>query len=184
MPSSSSTASARGSSWPSHDLDIRGAGNLLGEEQSGHIREIGVELYQDMLEEAVAQAREGGKAVQLADHWSPQINLGMPVLVPDTYIPDLNLRLSIYRRIAELADKQEIESFAAELIDRFGALPDDVENLLKLVEIKQLCRIAGVSRIDAGPEGRAAEFSPLHENKYQQAGAIYFQTPRQRHAAS
>ncbi len=144
----------------SHDLDIRGAGNLLGEEQSGHIREIGVELYQKMLEEAVAAAREGGKLVPEADHWSPQINLGMPVLIPDVYIPDLNLRLSIYRRIAELVDKQEIESFAAELIDRFGPLPDDVENLLKLVEIKQLCRLAGVARIDAGPKGALLTFHP------------------------
>jgi transcription-repair coupling factor (superfamily II helicase) len=144
----------------SHDLDIRGAGNLLGEEQSGHIREIGVELYQEMLEEAVAAAREGGKAELSADHWSPHINLGMPVLIPDGYIPDLNLRLSIYRRIAELGDKNEIESFAAELIDRFGPLPDDVENLLKLVEIKQLCRLAGVARIDAGPKGGLLAFHP------------------------
>ena len=142
----------------SHDLDIRGAGNLLGEEQSGHIREIGVELYQEMLEEAVAAAKEGGKIIPEADHWSPQINLGMPVLIPENYIPDLNLRLSIYRRIAELANKQELESFAAELIDRFGPLPDDVENLLKLVEIKQLCRIAGVARIDAGPKGALISF--------------------------
>jgi len=144
----------------SHDLDIRGAGNLLGEEQSGHIREIGVELYQEMLEEAVAQAKQGGKALQSQEHWSPQINLGMPVLIPDNYIPDLNLRLSIYRRIADLADKAEIESFAAELIDRFGPLPDDVENLLKLVEIKQLCHTAGVARIDAGPKGAVVSFHP------------------------
>ena len=144
----------------SHDLDIRGAGNLLGEEQSGHIREIGVELYQEMLEEAVATARQGGKVMADVEHWSPQINLGMPVLIPDTYIPDLNLRLSIYRRIAELADKQEIESFAAELIDRFGPLPEDVENLLKLVEIKQFCRLAGVARIDAGPKGALLAFHP------------------------
>ncbi len=142
----------------SHDLDIRGAGNLLGEEQSGHIREIGVELYQEMLEEAVATAKQGGKIIPEADHWSPQINLGMPVLIPENYIPDLNLRLSIYRRIAELADKQEIESFAAELIDRFGPLPGDVENLLKLVEIKQLCRSAGVARVDAGPKGALLAF--------------------------
>ncbi|MFH1158344.1 MAG: transcription-repair coupling factor [Pseudomonadota bacterium] len=144
----------------SHDLDIRGAGNLLGEEQSGHIREVGVELYQEMLEEAVAAAREGGKTAQPPEHWSPHINLGMPVLIPDTYIPDLNLRLSIYRRIAELADHAEIEGFAAELIDRFGPLPDDVENLLKLVEIKQLCRQAGVEKIDAGPKGAVLSFHP------------------------
>ncbi|MCE9507894.1 MAG: transcription-repair coupling factor [Alphaproteobacteria bacterium] len=144
----------------SHDLDIRGAGNLLGEEQSGHIREIGVELYQQMLEEAVATVRESGRQQPVAEHWSPHINLGMPVLIPDAYIPDLNLRLSIYRRIAELEDKAEIESFAAELIDRFGPLPDDVENLLKLVEIKQLCRAAGVDKIEAGPKGALLSFHP------------------------
>jgi transcription-repair coupling factor (superfamily II helicase) len=141
----------------SHDLDIRGAGNLLGEEQSGHIREVGVELYQQMLEEAVSSARAGGNVADVIEkfdtQWSPQINLGMPVMIPDSYITDLNLRLSIYRRIAELTTKQEIESFAAELIDRFGTLPDDVENLLNLVEIKQLCRQAGVDRIDAGEKG-------------------------------
>jgi len=140
----------------SHDLDIRGAGNLLGEEQSGHIKEIGVELYQQMLEEAVAAARTGAKLSAedaFEDHWSPQINLGMPVLIPENYIPDLNLRLSIYRRAASLASREEIEAFAAELIDRFGPLPIDVENLLDLMEIKQLCRRAGVDRIEAGPKG-------------------------------
>ncbi|MEZ0262727.1 MAG: transcription-repair coupling factor [Alphaproteobacteria bacterium] len=142
----------------SHDLDIRGAGNLLGEEQSGHIREIGVELYQQMLEEAVAAAREGLTEIKSTDHWAPTINLGMPVVIPDTYIADLNLRLSIYRRIAELPDRAEIEAFAAELIDRFGALPKDVENLLDLVEIKQLCRAAGVGRVDAGPKGAVLTF--------------------------
>lgn len=143
----------------SHDLDIRGAGNLLGEEQSGHIKEIGVELYQQMLEEAVAAAKSGGKN-EIAEHWAPVINLGMPVLIPEGYIADMNLRLSIYRRIADLTDKQEIESFAAEMIDRFGPLPEDVENLLALVGIKQLCRAAGVSRIDAGPKGAVLSFHP------------------------
>lgn len=142
----------------SHDLDIRGAGNLLGEEQSGHIREIGVELYQQMLEEAVAAARDGLKDMEIEEHWSPHINLGMPVLIPEGYIPDLNLRLSIYRRIAELSDRNEIESFAAEMIDRFGPLPEDVENLLDLVEIKQLCRKAGVERAEAGPKGAVLSF--------------------------
>jgi transcription-repair coupling factor (superfamily II helicase) len=141
----------------SHDLDIRGAGNLLGEEQSGHIKEIGVELYQQMLEEAVAAAKSGGK-ISAEDHWSPHINLGMPVLIPEDYIRDLNLRLSIYRRIADLSDKQEIEAFAAEMIDRFGPLPDDVENLLDLMEIKQLCRRVGIARMDAGPKGALLAF--------------------------
>jgi transcription-repair coupling factor (superfamily II helicase) len=147
----------------SHDLDIRGAGNLLGEEQSGHIREIGVELYQQMLEEAVANARAGGLKKGddvFEEHWSPQINLGMPVLIPEGYIQDLNLRLAIYRRAASLVDRTEIEAFAAELIDRFGPLPKDVENLLDIVEIKQLCRLAGIDKIDAGPKGAVLSLHP------------------------
>jgi len=144
----------------SHDLDIRGAGNLLGEEQSGHIKEIGVELYQEMLEEAVAAVKHGGTTIEETEHWSPHINLGMPVMIPESYIQDLNLRLSIYRRIAELKDKNEIEGFAAELIDRFGKLPQDVENLLKLVEIKQLCRKVGIDKLEAGPKGAVMSFHP------------------------
>lgn len=140
----------------SHDMDIRGAGNLLGDEQSGHIREVGVELYQQMLEEAVAAAREGfdiagGDAIP--DKWSPQINLGTSVLIPEHYVTDLNVRMSLYRRLSELEDKQAIEGFAAEMIDRFGPLPDEFENLLSIVAIKQYCRLAGVDRLDAGPKG-------------------------------
>ena len=143
----------------SHDLDIRGAGNLLGEEQSGHIREVGVELYQQLLEEAVAAVREGGAAAEAgAADWTPQINVGMPVLIPDAYVPDLNVRLGLYRRLAILVDPREIEAFAAELIDRFGPLPQEVENLLQIVAIKQLCRAAGVSKIDAGDKGAVVSF--------------------------
>ncbi len=138
----------------SHDMDIRGAGNLLGEEQSGHIKEIGVELYQQMLEDAVAAVRAGDAAVPLPDHeWSPQINLGTSVLIPEIYVPELNVRMSLYRRLAELRDKAELEGFAAELIDRFGPLPEEVEHLLAIVSIKQLCRKAGIDRLDAGPKG-------------------------------
>ncbi|WP_240002285.1 transcription-repair coupling factor [Oleisolibacter albus] len=144
----------------SHDMDIRGAGNLLGEEQSGHIKEVGVELYQQMLEEAVAAAREGraeaGEAEQAG--WTPQINLGMPVLIPEGYVADLGIRLTLYRRVADLADRAEIDSFAAELIDRFGPLPEEVDNLLKLVEIKRLCKEAGIATLDAGPKGAVMGF--------------------------
>ncbi len=144
----------------SHDMDIRGAGNLLGEEQSGHIREIGVELYQQMLEEAVAAARHGldFEGEPMPDQWSPTINLGTSVLIPDYYVDDLNVRMSLYRRLSELESKNDIESFAAELIDRFGAIPDEVENLLQIVEIKQLCKTAGVDRVDAGPKGAVIGF--------------------------
>ena len=115
----------------SHDLDIRGAGNLLGDEQSGHIREVGIELYQHMLEEAVAAARTDSSEEAAREEWSPQITIGTPVLIPENYVPDLGVRLGLYRRIARLADRREIDGFAAELIDRFGPLPGEVENLLR-----------------------------------------------------
>jgi transcription-repair coupling factor (superfamily II helicase) len=143
----------------SHDLDLRGAGNLLGEEQSGQIREVGIELYQQMLEEAVASAKLGvHEAANQDENWTPQINLGMSVLIPETYVADLGLRLNLYRRAADLADREAIESFAAELIDRFGALPSEVQNLLETVAIKQLCRRSGVERLDAGPKGAVIAF--------------------------
>ncbi len=143
----------------SHDMDIRGAGNLLGEEQSGHIREVGIELYQQMLEEAVATARSGGPEAETAPElFTPQINVGSPVLIPDTYIADLNLRLGLYRRLSNLVDRAELEGFAAELIDRFGPLPGEVENLLLIMAIKRLCRDAGVEKVDAGPKGAVVSF--------------------------
>jgi transcription-repair coupling factor (superfamily II helicase) len=145
-----------GFSLASHDLDIRGAGNLLGDEQSGHIKEVGVELYQHLLEEAVAAARAGEleeEAAAPADEWSPQINTGAPVLIPETYVADLGIRLSLYRRIGSLATRPDIDAFAAELIDRFGPLPPEAENLLDVVSIKVLCRRANVEKVDAGPKG-------------------------------
>jgi transcription-repair coupling factor (superfamily II helicase) len=147
----------------SHDLDIRGAGNLLGEEQSGHVREVGVELYQHMLEEAVAAARSGvdqlGEAVE---EWTPQITIGTPVLIPESYVADLNVRLGLYRRIAALLDRREIDAFAAELVDRFGPLPAEVDNLLEIIAIKRLCRDAGVAKVEAGPKGAVLAFHDDH----------------------
>ena len=136
----------------SHDLDIRGAGNLLGEEQSGHIREVGYELYQQMLEEAVASLKEGGAAAD-EGRWSPQITLGTPVMIPESYVPDLQVRMSLYRRLADLGSPEEIDAFGAELIDRFGTLPKEVGHLLKLVYVKILCRAANVEKVEAGPKG-------------------------------
>ncbi|MBB5691020.1 transcription-repair coupling factor (superfamily II helicase) [Roseomonas alkaliterrae] len=144
----------------SHDLDIRGAGNLLGEEQSGQIREVGIELYQQMLEEAVADIRAGqgkGEAESERD-WTPQINLGLPVLIPEDYVADLPVRLGLYRRIGALATDGENDSMAAELVDRFGPLPPEVENLLAVVAVKRLCREAGVEKLDAGPKGIVLSF--------------------------
>ncbi|CDN93706.1 transcription-repair coupling factor [Agrobacterium tumefaciens] len=140
----------------SHDLDIRGAGNLLGEEQSGHIKEVGFELYQQMLEEAVAEVK-GDEQVQDSG-WSPQISVGTSVMIPEDYVPDLHLRMGLYRRLGELADISEIDGFGAEMIDRFGPLPKEVQHLLKIVYIKSLCRTANVEKVDAGPKGVVVQF--------------------------
>ena len=140
----------------SHDLDIRGAGNLLGEEQSGHIKEVGFELYQHMLEEAVAELKGDEEAIDTG--WSPQIMVGTPVMIPEDYVPDLNLRMGLYRRLGDITDIGAIDGFGAELIDRFGPLPTEVQHLLKIVYIKALCRRANVEKLDAGPKGIVVQF--------------------------
>ena len=137
----------------SHDLDIRGAGNLLGEEQSGHIKEVGFELYQAMLEEAVAALKDGQTDFGDSNEWSPQISLGMPVMIPEYYVPDLQVRMQLYRQLGELKEIGDIDSAGAELIDRFGPLPDEVETLLKVILVKALCRTANVEKVEAGPKG-------------------------------
>ncbi len=140
----------------SHDLDLRGGGNLLGEEQSGQIRDVGVELYQAMLEEAVAEMKTGTKE---SDHdWSPQINTGVSVLIPEHYVPDLDVRLQLYRRLASADSHEEREAFAAELIDRFGPLPIEAEHLLVTMKIKALCKKSGIEKADAGPKGVVMTF--------------------------
>ena len=143
----------------SHDLDIRGAGNLLGDEQSGHIREVGIELYQQMLEDAVAEMRaERGRRKTEDRDWTPGIQLGLPVLIPDTYVQDLPVRLGLYRRIGALATDAETEAMAAELVDRFGPLPPEVDNLLQVVTLKRMCRDSGVEKLEAGPKGMVIAF--------------------------
>jgi transcription-repair coupling factor (superfamily II helicase) len=151
----------------SHDLDIRGGGNLLGDEQSGHIREVGVELYQQMLEDAVnelkASGGPGGAIETPGDRgWSPQINTGAAVLIPEAYVPDLNVRLALYRRLSDAERSDDREALAAELIDRFGPLPPEADQLLKVVAIKGLCREANVAKIDVGPKGAVAAFRNDH----------------------
>ena len=148
----------------SHDLDIRGGGNLLGEAQSGHIREVGVELYQQMLEDAVAELKTADSLSDPAPDrgWSPQINTGAAVLIPETYVPDLNVRLALYRRLSDAERSDDREALAAELIDRFGPLPAEADQLLKVVAIKGLCRQANVSKIDVGPKGAVVAFRGDH----------------------
>ncbi len=149
----------------SQDLDIRGAGNLIGEEQSGHIKEVGYELYQQMLEEAIAKIKSGQlEGLTDADEqWAPQINLGVPVLIPESYVPDLDVRLGLYRRLSGLASKVELEGFAAELIDRFGPLPKEVNTLLLVVRIKAMCKRAHIAKFDCGPKGATIQF---HNDKF------------------
>ena len=145
----------------SHDLDIRGAGNLLGDEQSGHIREVGYELYQSMLEEAIMDVKAGGMASRPRD-FSPQITVDAPILIPEDYVPDLDLRMGLYRRLNDVEDAGEVAAFAAEMIDRFGPLPDATENLVRVIEIKLNAKRACISKMDVGAKGVLVSF---HDDK-------------------
>ncbi|HEX4800045.1 MAG TPA: TRCF domain-containing protein, partial [Sphingomicrobium sp.] len=142
----------------SHDLDIRGAGNLLGDEQSGHIKEVGFELYQSMLEDAIVELKAGGFSPK--EEFSPQISVDAPIMIPEHYVPDLDLRMGLYRRLGELEDRPAIDAFAAEMIDRFGALPEETGNLMKIVQVKLNCRDAAISKLDIGPRGAVVTFVP------------------------
>jgi len=160
----------------SHDMDIRGFGNMVGEEQSGHVKEVGVELYQHMLQEAIEEAKHNAsleeKSVDKAtssDAFTPQVNLGISLLIPEAYIEDLPLRLSLYRRLAKLEDEAEVESFAAEMVDRFGPLPEEVTSLLGVLSIKRECRDAYIEKIDAGPKGIVISF---FENSFPKPDAL------------
>ncbi|MFI4995297.1 MAG: transcription-repair coupling factor [Hyphomicrobiales bacterium] len=141
----------------SHDLDIRGAGNLLGEEQSGHIREVGYELYQHMLEEAVAGLKAGTAEVQ-EDVWSPIIQVGTPVMIPESYVADLDVRLALYRDLSRLDAEEDVNAARADLRDRFGKLPPEVDQLLEVIAIKAWCRRANVEKVEAGPKGIIVAF--------------------------
>ena len=146
------------------DLDIRGAGNLLGDEQSGHIKEVGFELYQSMLEEAMLTARAAEAGVEAPrDNFSPQINVDAAILIPEDYVSDLNLRMSLYKRLGDLDAKEDVDGFAAELVDRFGELPDEVKNLLQVIETKIYCKTANIEKIEAGAKGALISF---HENEF------------------
>ena len=154
-----------GFSLASHDMDIRGSGNILGEEQSGHIKEVGVALYQHMLEEEIARLKAGEfeQDKQASLEWAPQITTGIPIMIPETYVKDLGVRLGLYKRIGEIKDKNALLDMKEELIDRFGKLPAEVDNLLKTVEIKQLAVMANVEKIEAGGKGILLSF---HNNTF------------------
>ena len=156
-----------GFSLASHDMDIRGSGNVLGTEQSGHIKDVGISLYHHMLQEEIARLK-AAKADEIveatqADDYSPQIVTGIPVMIPESYVKDLGVRLGLYKRIGALKTNEELADMRAELVDRFGPLPSEVENLMTTIEIKQMCKIANISKIEAGAKGLLIAF---HNNVY------------------
>jgi transcription-repair coupling factor (superfamily II helicase) len=143
----------------SHDLDIRGAGNLLGDEQSGHIREVGFELYQSMLEDAILAAKAGDYGLERdTTGLSPQITVDAPIMIPEDYVPDLAVRMALYRRLNDAADQAEIDAMSAEMIDRFGPMPKPTANLVKLIEIKRQAIEANIAKIDVGAKGTLVTF--------------------------
>ena len=148
----------------SHDLDIRGAGNLLGDEQSGHIREVGFELYQSMLEDAILAAKAGEMGLaRERSSLSPQITLDAPIMIPEAYVPDLAVRMALYRRLNDAEDPAEIDALSAEMIDRFGPLPPPTANLIRLIEIKRQAISANIAKIDVGAKGTLVSF---HGDKF------------------
>ena len=128
------------------DLDLRGAGDLLGEEQAGHMKLIGIDLYQHLLGHALRAAR--GQAV---DIWTPELNLGLAGRLPGDWIPEIDVRLSLYGRLARVSETSTLDAFEAELEDRFGAVPDPARALLQLTRLRLLALAAGVEKVDAGP---------------------------------
>lgn len=154
-----------GFSLANHDLDIRGAGNVLGEEQSGHIKDVGIALYHHLLEEEINRLKAGNtdEINEHSENWTVQITTGVPIIIPEKYVADLGIRLGLYKRIANLSSIDDIKEIREELIDRFGPIPEEVENLLQTVEIKQICKICNIERIDAGAKGFTVMF---HDNKF------------------
>ncbi|MDR3224024.1 MAG: DEAD/DEAH box helicase [Holosporales bacterium] len=152
----------------SYDLDIRGAGNLLGEEQSGYVRDVGVDLYQSMLQEAVLMLKSG-EEVSNTEKNDPQINLGIPVFIPDNYIPDPSVRLDIYRKIGNIDSEQNVDVMEFNLIDKFGQIPQETKNLLTLIKVKINCIRANIDKLDVASKGLTFSF---FENKYHDVPAL------------
>ncbi|HHF5366254.1 TPA: transcription-repair coupling factor [Haemophilus influenzae] len=143
-----------------HDLEIRGAGELLGNEQSGQIESIGFSLYMELLDAAVKALKEGREpSLEELTEQQADIELRVPALLPDDYLGDVNMRLSFYKRIAAAESKAELDELKVELIDRFGLLPDATKNLLQITELRLLVEPLNVVRIDAGTQGGFIEFS-------------------------
>lgn len=144
-----------GFSIANHDMDIRGHGNLLGEEQSGHIKEVGIELYQKMLADTIESLRS---EVILQEDWSPVINTGVSVQIPEVYIKDITLRLNLYRKIAEINTIEDADLFAVEMADRFGPLPEEAQHLFAIIKLKKYAKLAHISRLDIGEKALVITF--------------------------
>lgn len=162
-----------GFSLATHDMDIRGSGNVLGTEQSGHIKDVGMSLYHHLLAEEIARQKALQDAEYAAkfeaDEFSVQITTGIPVMIPENYVADLGVRLGLYKRIGNLKEKDEILDMRAELVDRFGPVPTEVENLLETVEIKNICKEANISKLEAGAKGIVISF---HNNVFDAVGEL------------
>ena len=143
----------------SHDLEIRGAGELLGEEQSGHIQGIGFSLYMEMLEQAVKSIQSGKNPnAEIPLLHGAEVNLHAPALIPDDYLPDVNSRLTLYKRISNAQSDNELKELQVEMIDRFGLLPEQVKNLFKVTSLKLQLTPLGIQKLDAGPQSGRIEF--------------------------
>ena len=143
----------------SHDMDIRGMGNIVGEEQSGQVKDVGVGLYHHMLEEALIELKADPDAqIMTQSEWTPQINLGLEILIPNSYISDDTLRFSLYKRISEMTEKEDIDAFKVEMIDRFGPLPQESQNLIETIFLRNLCKQLSIQKVDAGPKGVLVTF--------------------------
>ncbi len=145
----------------SHDMEIRGAGELLGDQQAGQMQEVGFNLYQELLERAVHAYRKG-EVPDMEAVWSPQsveVQLGVPALIPDDYLPDVATRLVLYKRIASADTPEALERLQVEMIDRFGLLPETVKNLFAVTEIKLTARTLGLKKVEANETQLKITFS-------------------------
>ncbi len=147
----------------SSDMDERGFGNLLGTEQAGNVKEVGAELYQKMLQDEIEKLHCQPSEIVKDQDWSPSLNLNMPILIPESYIPDLSLRLGLYRRIAFLKNREEIDAFLMEMVDRFGEVPMEMKNLLEVADLKMICRQLKIEKLDLGSKAIVLVFRSKDE---------------------
>ena len=159
---------SRGSSFnlSSHDLDMRGSGNIIGDAQSGHIREVGLELYHKLLKDKILELKSDTSTVD--NEWSPQINLGLSVLIPEKYMPNLNTRLFYYPQLAYLSSSEELSKIKEEMSERFGEAPKEVEHLYNITELRIICKQLKIEKFDIGNKGLTIKFKNNHFEKTDQ----------------